>query len=159
MSNDRPGPHFTWHELAMRSDAVAREKYTGANPPLSLRHALTALVVSVLEPLRAHTGPIKITSGWRSQKHNKRIGGSATSQHMFGEAVDILVHDDGGSLMPAVDVLRLIQSLQLPIDQAIGYHISRGGHVHVSHSVSRANRRQYLWVGEDGAYTTWRGDR
>jgi len=34
-------------------------------------------------------GPLSITSGFRSPKLNKKIGGSATSQHMKGEALDI----------------------------------------------------------------------
>jgi uncharacterized protein YcbK (DUF882 family) len=33
--------------------------------------------------------PFKITSGYRCPKHNKEIGGSPTSSHMKGLAVDI----------------------------------------------------------------------
>lgn len=33
--------------------------------------------------------PIKINSGWRCKDHNKAIGGSPTSYHLRGRAVDI----------------------------------------------------------------------
>ena len=35
--------------------------------------------------------PFKITSGYRCKDHNTEIGGSPTSRHMSGEAVDINV--------------------------------------------------------------------
>lgn len=44
----------------------------------------------VVQKVRDHFGvPIRISSGYRSPKLNKAIGGSATSQHMKGEAFDI----------------------------------------------------------------------
>lgn len=33
--------------------------------------------------------PYKITSSWRSVEHNKKVGGSRTSSHLRGLAVDI----------------------------------------------------------------------
>jgi len=35
--------------------------------------------------------PIYITSGYRTASHNKKVGGSPTSQHLYGRAVDIKV--------------------------------------------------------------------
>ncbi len=44
----------------------------------------------VFEPLREWVGgPIKINSFFRCYKLNKAIGGSKTSQHMSGQAMDI----------------------------------------------------------------------
>ena len=44
----------------------------------------------VFEPLRVWVGgPIKINSFFRSPKLNTAIGGSATSQHCKGQAMDI----------------------------------------------------------------------
>ena len=44
----------------------------------------------VFEPLRKWVGgPIKINSFFRCYKLNKAIGGSKTSQHMSGQAMDI----------------------------------------------------------------------
>jgi hypothetical protein len=49
------------------------------------------------EPARAHFGPLRITSFYRSPELNKAIGGAAKSQHMLGEAIDI-DHDDNMAL-------------------------------------------------------------
>lgn len=44
----------------------------------------------VFQPLRDHfRRPIAVTSGYRSEALNKRIGGSSTSQHCKGEALDL----------------------------------------------------------------------
>jgi uncharacterized protein YcbK (DUF882 family) len=48
----------------------------------------------VLEPLRITLQkPVIITSGYRSKKLNEAIGGSSTSQHMKGQAADLIVPD------------------------------------------------------------------
>ena len=53
------------------------------------------LVKNLLQPLRNAFGkPIKITSGYRSVEVNKAVGGSKTSQHTKGEAVDMVSNDN-----------------------------------------------------------------
>ena len=53
------------------------------------------LVKNLLQPLRdAYGKPIKINSGYRSVDVNKAVGGSKTSQHTKGEAVDIVAEDN-----------------------------------------------------------------
>lgn len=48
------------------------------------------LAEKIFEPVREHFGvPIHISSGYRSAALNKCVGGSATSQHCKGEAIDI----------------------------------------------------------------------
>lgn len=52
--------------------------------------SLAALVENVLDPLREWYGkPISVNSGYRCPALNKAVGGSATSQHMSGQAADI----------------------------------------------------------------------
>jgi hypothetical protein len=44
----------------------------------------------IFEPLREHFGvPIAITSFYRSKKLNKSLGGSSTSEHVYGSAIDL----------------------------------------------------------------------
>ena len=50
---------------------------------------MNRLVNQVLDPLREKVGAIRVTSGYRTPEHNRQIGGSPTSQHCKGEAVDI----------------------------------------------------------------------
>lgn len=53
---------------------------------------VSPLLVSVLQNIRNHFGqPVTITSAYRSASHNKKVGGSTFSQHLFGMAADIKV--------------------------------------------------------------------
>ena len=48
------------------------------------------LASNIFQPIREHFGkPIIISSGYRSAELNKAIGGSLSSQHCSGEAIDI----------------------------------------------------------------------
>lgn len=49
-------------------------------------------LLSVLDDVREHFGvPTVITSGTRCEAHNKAVGGSVRSQHLYGTAADIQV--------------------------------------------------------------------
>ena len=51
---------------------------------------LKLLATKVLQPLRNAVGQVVVSSGYRSERVNKIVGGSTTSQHCKGEAVDII---------------------------------------------------------------------
>jgi uncharacterized protein YcbK (DUF882 family) len=60
-----------------------------------------------LQILRDYTGKaITVNSGYRSPKHNAKIGGSLSSQHLLGKAADITIED----LKPA-EVFMIINEL------------------------------------------------
>lgn len=47
-------------------------------------------LIRVLQGLRAVLGcPINVNSGYRTETHNKAVGGSTNSAHLLGKAVDI----------------------------------------------------------------------
>lgn len=51
---------------------------------------LKAIAENVFQPIRDHFGvPIYVSSGYRSPKLNSAIGGSRTSQHCQGRALDL----------------------------------------------------------------------
>lgn len=79
-------PHFTFAELTSTAQRglLARNEAEG----LGCLRPLTALCVTLLEPVRARFGVVSIHSGFRGPSLNARIGGSKTSQHMRGEAAD-----------------------------------------------------------------------
>lgn len=53
-------------------------------------HNAQLLALKIFQPLREYRGkPIKLNSGFRSEKLNKKIGGSTTSQHSKGQAIDV----------------------------------------------------------------------
>jgi len=105
----------------------------------SIRSGLMRLIAVTLEPLRAQFGPLKITSGYRSNALNTAIGGSATSDHRNGYAADLKAtsnHD-------AHAMARWISASSVPFDQAIWYEPACGGHLHISLRPG-SNRRQVL---------------
>lgn len=58
---------------------------------------LKALANDVFQPIRDYFRvPIGVNSGYRSKELNKAVGGSRTSQHMAGEALDIDADIYGG---------------------------------------------------------------
>ena len=95
------------------------------------------LMGKVMDPIREHFGvPITPNSVYRSRAVNAAVPGSATSQHMTGEACDFIV--------PGVSVravMRAILDLGLPFDQLIDEY---GQWVHVSYTERRANRGEIL---------------
>ena len=128
--------YFTINELCYSDTAQAN----GINntPNATQRNALTALVDTVLDPLRRAWGkPILVNSGYRCPALNKAVGGVASSQHLRGEAADITT----GSPETNKQLYDLAIALRLPFDQLIGEH----GYtwLHISHKASGYNRHQY----------------
>lgn len=127
--------HFTINELT-RSATAQRLGIDNTPPAEALAH-LEALVEHVLDPLReAWGGPIHVNSGYRCRSLNKAVGGAAGSQHMRGEAADITV----GSRLDNARLYRLLQQLDLPVDQAINERDFAWIHV----SYGPRHRREYL---------------
>lgn len=127
-------PHFTLAELTV-SQTAARKGISNV-PPAEAVAALKLLCEKVLEPLRAHYGrPVVVSSGYRAPRVNVAVGGSASSQHCFGEAADLRV--------PGVSNLEVCRWLQanLAYDQLI-YEFGESGWVHVSYSRHRLRNEE-----------------
>ena len=56
---------------------------------------LQRIVTNLLQPMRDHLGPIRISSGYRNKELNRAIGGSSRSQHCKGEALDLQFWKEG----------------------------------------------------------------
>ena len=88
----------------------------GCQMPLEVYENIIKLS-SQLQFLRDYTGrPIRINSAYRCPKHNAKVGGSKTSQHLLGKAADITIQ----SLKP-IEVFAIIEDL---IDMG---HMLQGG--------------------------------
>lgn len=106
-------PNFTLAEFTR--SATATRKNIDNTPSPAVIENLKALCTNVLEPLRAKVGkPVRVTSGYRSSKLNKLVGGSRNSQHIFGLAADIYV--DG---MTTEELFQFIIDNEIPFDQLI----------------------------------------
>ena len=86
---------------------------------------------------------LKMESGFRSKELNmhKEIGGSETSDHMQGFAVDLSATKNGVLVAPE-ELFNRIKALNLPIKQLIKY--PKKGFCHASLDISAQPRREYL---------------
>ena len=112
------------------------------------------LAENVFEPIRNHFNiPIHISSGYRSQALNAAIGGSLTSQHCKGEAIDI---DMDGTAITNKQVFDYIKD-NLSFDQLIWEFgsASNPDWVHVSYSASGKQRKEILKASKSGSKTVY----
>ena len=74
------------------------KRYGISNEP-TIEHLenLKAIALNIFQPTRNHfKKPIFVSSGYRSEDLNEKIGGSKTSQHSKGQALDLDAHTFGG---------------------------------------------------------------
>ena len=127
--------YFTIKELCKSSTAV--QKGIDNTPNSEIVNNLEQLVDFILDPLREKYGkPIKVNSGYRCDRLNKAVGGSATSQHRYGLAADITT----GSRLENKLLFILVQQLNLPFDQLIDEKSYSWIHI----SFSKNPRKQIL---------------
>ena len=101
------------------------------------------IALKVFEPLREWVGgPIKVNSFFRSKKLNKAIGGSKTSQHMKGQALDL---DDTFGHKTNAEMYRWIKK-KLCFDQMIWEFgdDNNPNWIHVSYVCASENRNKCL---------------
>lgn len=85
--------NFSFEELTF--SATARQKGIPNLPNPPQIENLRKLCEKVLQPVRDNFGaPITVTSGFRSTALNKAVGGASGSQHLKGEAADIICYDN-----------------------------------------------------------------
>ena len=82
--------HFDLNEFTR--SATADRLHIDNSIPEELIPNLRNLCQQVLEPLREHFGiPIVVSSGYRCPALNRAVGGVPNSQHLKGEAADIIL--------------------------------------------------------------------
>ena len=112
------------------------------------------LAEKIFEPLRVHIGgPIKINSFFRSPELNTAIGGSATSQHCKGQAIDI---DDTFGRMTNAEMYHWIKE-HLDFDQMIWEFgdDDNPDWVHVSYVSPEGNRNRCLKAYRESGKTKY----
>lgn len=140
-------PNFTLAEFRVTNQKIAN------NIPPDIVPRLWCLCASVLQPLRDKIGSIEITSGFRTEQINMLAGGSKSSQHLQAEAADLKPRKASADEAWA-ELLRMGEA-GFPIDQAI-YYVETTGHIHVSHTTRKENRRQFLVKTKDRGYIKWK---
>lgn len=124
------------------------------------RTNLVKLVLNVLDPLHEamfpNAGPnenkIKVSSGYRTKKHNKEIGGALDSEHVTGQAADIY----GASYSQNLTLAKTILEKNLPFQQLIVEEaINEGASedtpftphwIHVSYNEEKGNKQEIYYT-------------
>lgn len=127
-------PHFTLHEATFSATAE-REGLDNTPDAETLENIKTAAFC--MESVRSLLGgkPITVTSWYRSPAVNKAVGGSNTSSHLTGLAVDF-----AHCRLNAYSVAKRIVDSSLMYDQLILYPEEHRVHI----GWDRQNRREQL---------------
>lgn len=134
--------HLSLSEVT-RSE-TAKRKGISNTPTAEHLENFKLLAENVFEKIRTHfRAPIHISSGYRSKELNDAIGGSQTSQHSKGQAIDIDMDGSSNGITNA-DVYNFIKD-NLEFDQLIWEFGTdkNPDWVHVSY-VNGPNRKQKL---------------
>jgi hypothetical protein len=126
--------HFTTKELIF-SEAAVRHNINNTPDDPKIWDNLHEVVARCAEPARVTLGtPIRVSSGYRCSALNKLIKGAKESQHMRGEALDLIPLG-----RPLIDLFK--ELLKTPFDQLIWEF---GSWIHVSHKLGGSQRGYVL---------------
>ena len=144
--------HLSLAEVS-RSETAKRK---GINNTPSGEHLenFKKLAENIFEPIREHFGvPIHISSGYRSKELNAAVGGSSSSQHCQGEAIDI---DMDGTTITNAEIFNYIKD-NLNFDQMIWEFGTNNNPdwVHVSYESTGKQRKQILKAVKSGGKTSY----
>ena len=151
--SDRISEHVSLKE-GVRSHTATRLNINNEPSSLDLIN-MTTIAEQVFEPLRKFVGgPIAINSFYRSPKLNSAIGGSTSSQHCIGCAIDI---DDNYGYKTNAEMFEYIKC-NLDFDQIIWEFgdDKNPDWVHVSYVSEQANRRKILKAFKEKGKTKYK---
>ena len=131
---------FTLEEMLATSTGLPNQ------PPAALLPRIEDTMRRMDEVREALNKPVRITSGYRSPAVNSRIGGSRTSDHMLGCAVDFVCAN-----MDPKDICNVLLDAYIEFDQLIAEYRNGVRWVHIGFGSKM--RRQVLTY-RDGKYLT-----
>jgi hypothetical protein len=128
----------------VRSESAKRKGISNMPTPEHIAN-FKILAEKVFEPIREHFRcPIHISSGYRSKELNQAVGGSSSSQHCTGEAIDVDMDGTPNGVTNRM-VFDYIKD-NLEFDQLI-YEFGDSNNpdwVHVSYETTGKQRKQIL---------------
>jgi len=146
MNNNKISEHITLTE-AIRSDTAVKNGIDNIPDKDSLKR-MKLVAEKVFEPLRNYYNcSIYISSFFRCDKLNKIIGGSKSSQHSLGEAIDVDADVLGG--VTNYQIFNYIKD-NLDFDQLISeFPDEEGEPCWVHFSYKKEGNRNEVWVSEN----------
>jgi hypothetical protein len=151
--SDRISEHVSLKE-GIKSHIATRLSIDNTPRDLDLIN-MTTIANKVFEPLREWVGgPIAINSFYRSPKLNSAIGGSTSSQHCIGCAIDI---DDKYGCKTNAEMFKYIKN-NLDYDQLIWEFgdDKNPDWIHVSYVSEKINRRRGLQAYKENGKTHYK---
>ncbi|MEB3355295.1 MAG: D-Ala-D-Ala carboxypeptidase family metallohydrolase [Synechococcales bacterium] len=141
-------PNFRLWELIQSSTA---DRLNIDNTPNATEiERLRQLAQQILQPAHDALGPLKITSGFRSEALNQAVGGVPNSDHRLGYAVDLVPLATGTrTLAKWIHDNRSFDQLILEFGSLVNPNW-----IHVS--INPRNRRQVLWATRQNGRTVYR---
>lgn len=137
--------YFSLAELTQSQTAT--RKGLNNTPNATIKQHLNELVDNILDPLREAWGsPIVISSGYRSPKVNKAVGGSTTSAHVTGYAAD--TYPANGNMKEYQEFVKEFLK-DKNFDQYICEYPKKGiaSWIHIGYKNSKGlQRKQYLII-------------
>jgi zinc D-Ala-D-Ala carboxypeptidase len=143
---DKISPYITYEEATHTNTGIENK------PNMDQLRAMKLVARQCFDPVREAFGkPIRVNSFFRSAEVNTAIGGSATSQHCKGEAIDM----DGLGGLTNSQIFNYIRE-HLTFDQLIheGGTEKEPAWVHVSYS-AKQNRNQVLRMVKENGKTKY----
>lgn len=142
---DNISTHISYDEAVRSSDAI---KFKIDNTPTAdILASMKVVANKCFEPIREHFGiPLMVTSFYRSDKLNKAIKGSKTSQHVKGQAIDFVAQF---AYSPKNKEILEWAKDNLDYDQLINEYPDKNGNpcwVHISFNDKGVNRKQFFTV-------------
>lgn len=133
--------NFNLKELIHSNTAVAR----GIKNNPSAQHELNLVesVTHLWQPVRDMLGtPMIISSGYRSPTLNKAVGGSSSSAHSYGYAIDFKSPAFGDSIAIAKFLEKELKARKIPFDQMIlEFPHTAGSWVHLGYKNGKGQQR------------------
>ena len=137
--------YFSIGEM-IQSDTA--KKYGIDNTPgIIEENNIKRLIDEILDPIREEYGsPIRVSSGYRCKRLNSLVGGSNTSQHMKGEAADLIPVD--GDTRRLFDIIRkMIKEGKIKTGQLIWEYGTQTKPKWVHISLPGKSINQVLYIG------------
>ncbi|AWY19542.1 D-Ala-D-Ala carboxypeptidase family metallohydrolase [Moraxella bovis] len=122
MSNNLPAGYITEHfslaELT-RSNTAVRENINNTPHDIALQN-LKASAKNLWQPVRELlNAPVLVSSGYRSERLNNRIGGAKNSAHKYGLAIDFIAPRFGNTRKIAKFLVAELTARNIKFDQII----------------------------------------
>lgn len=140
--------YFSIEELCYST--VAKKNKIDNTPTEEIIENLTEFTNEVLDKLREVWGSaIKVSSGFRCEELNKKVGGSKTSAHLKGYGVDLIpVNGDIDGLVKCA--IELSQTLNY--DQIIDEYSGNKHWLHIGYKNLKGQQRKEIKLYKNGKY-------